>query len=350
MKRIISLFIFLVSLSLLAADRRLIAIGDIHGDFEAFSALLQRVDLIDSDHQWIGGDTLLVQTGDMLDRGKGIRETMDLLMSLEKQAPQQGGQVVVLIGNHEAMNIVNLTKDVNREVYAQFTDERSHKRQKAAYRAQIHHNRTRASSLGKKWKIHPDFREEWFASHPMGLMEYMDAMGPDGHYGRWLREKDTVTLIDGTLFMHAGISPELAKKPIDEINQTVHEDIRRSDRWREFLIEQNVILPFFTGVGAMNAARDWIKMEEQHIEEGARVGDKEKRLLQKLPEFIDFSFGSLIARNGPLWFRGFARWTEEEGQAHVNELLAFHKANRIVCGHTPQKKGITKRFHDRLAL
>ncbi len=349
MKRILFLFLFL-STSLLAAERRLVAIGDIHGDFEAFSALLQHVGLIDDHHQWIGGDTVLVQTGDILDRGKGVREAMDLLMSMEKQAPQQGGRIVVLIGNHEAMNIVGLTKDVHRDVYAQFTDKQSRKRQKTAYRSQIHHNRTRASSLGKTWKIHPNFREEWFASHPMGLMEYMDAMGPKGVYGSWLREKDTVTLIDGTLFMHAGISPELAKQPIDEINRTVHEDIERSDRWRDYLIENHVILPFFTGAGAINAARDWVKMEEEHIADGARIGDREKRLLQKLPEFIDFSFGSLIASNGPLWFRGFARWSEEEGQSHVDELLTFHKADRIVCGHTPQKKGITKRFHDRLFL
>ena len=48
---------------------RLIAIGDIHGDFRAAKKALKLAGVIDGDNQWIGGETWVVQTGDQLDRG-----------------------------------------------------------------------------------------------------------------------------------------------------------------------------------------------------------------------------------------------------------------------------------------
>ena len=47
----------------------LMAIGDIHGDFDDFTLLLKRLGLVDGALHWSGGKTTLVQTGDLLDRG-----------------------------------------------------------------------------------------------------------------------------------------------------------------------------------------------------------------------------------------------------------------------------------------
>src|SRR5262245_6213587 len=69
-----------------AAEPRVVAIGDIHGAFDAFVANLTRVGLIDARRQWSGGKTVFVQTGDYTDRGEGERAVMDLLMALEGQA------------------------------------------------------------------------------------------------------------------------------------------------------------------------------------------------------------------------------------------------------------------------
>src|SRR6266699_582622 len=84
---------------------RVVAIGDVHGDLDAFAGILQRTRLADPSRRWAGGNSILVQTGDFLDRGPEARAVMDLLMSLQKDAPRQGGRVIVLMGNHEAMNI-----------------------------------------------------------------------------------------------------------------------------------------------------------------------------------------------------------------------------------------------------
>src|SRR5437773_1779594 len=70
---------------------RVVAIGDIHGDLDAFAGILQRTRLTDPSRRWAGGNSILVQTGDFLDRGPEARAVMDLLMSLQKDAPRHGG-------------------------------------------------------------------------------------------------------------------------------------------------------------------------------------------------------------------------------------------------------------------
>ena len=51
------------------AGRRLVAIGDVHGDFAQTMAALELGKVMGGDGNWIGGDTVLVQVGDILDRG-----------------------------------------------------------------------------------------------------------------------------------------------------------------------------------------------------------------------------------------------------------------------------------------
>ena len=69
-----------------AAAARIVAIGDIHGSFDNFVAILTKAGLIDANRRWTGGKTVFVHTGDTTDRGPGVKEALDLLMALEKQA------------------------------------------------------------------------------------------------------------------------------------------------------------------------------------------------------------------------------------------------------------------------
>ena len=93
--------------------------------------------LIDAQRHWTGGKTTLVQVGDLLDRGPKPRDVMDLLMVLEKEAPQAGGRVVALLGNHEMMNIMGDLRYVTPVNFASFADSKSEERQKAAYQAYV---------------------------------------------------------------------------------------------------------------------------------------------------------------------------------------------------------------------
>ena len=54
---------------------------------------------------------------------------------------------------------------------------------------------------------------------------------------------------------------------------------------------------------------------------------------------------------GPLWFRGYATWAEDEGTAHIVRLLDRYEAARFVVGHTvPTTKRITSRLQGKVLL
>src|ERR1700739_4743295 len=108
-----------------------VAIGDVHNDFDDFVAILQRTGLIDKQNHWTGGKTTFVQVGDLLNRAPKPREVMNLMMALEKEAAQAGGRVISLLGNHEAMNIMGDLRYVTPMNYASFADGNSQQRQKA---------------------------------------------------------------------------------------------------------------------------------------------------------------------------------------------------------------------------
>lgn len=43
-------------------ERRIVALGDLHGDLPNTLAILKFSNIIDEDHHWIGGDAIFVQT------------------------------------------------------------------------------------------------------------------------------------------------------------------------------------------------------------------------------------------------------------------------------------------------
>ena len=102
----------------LVKGQRVIAIGDIHGDLQALSRLLKTSQVIDKDAvvaagtvdeiEWTGGTTIVVQNGDVLDRGITELSCWRLLANLARQAQSSGGGIHLLFGNHEALNILNV--------------------------------------------------------------------------------------------------------------------------------------------------------------------------------------------------------------------------------------------------
>lgn len=160
---------------------RILAVSDIHGEYEAFVDFLQKAGVINSDRHWSYGDGHLVVNGDIVDRGDGVTESLWLVYRLEQEARRAGGRVHFTLGNHEKMILRGDNRYIN-EKYLEGT--------------------------AKKSRI-----------------LHQDLFGPDTELGRWFRTRHTMIRLNDILFVHAGISPELLKRgwDIETVNSKVRE-------------------------------------------------------------------------------------------------------------------------------
>lgn len=84
-------------------SQRHIIVGDVHGELEGLKEILGQASLINRAGNWSGKDSVLVQTGDVIDWGPHSVEAVRFLRTLQEQAAAAGGKVVRLCGNHELM-------------------------------------------------------------------------------------------------------------------------------------------------------------------------------------------------------------------------------------------------------
>ena len=203
-----------------AEPPRIVAIGDLHGDYAAWRAILNAAGLTDARGRWSGGSSTLVQTGDVTDRGPDSLKIIRHMMILEREAPRAHGRVVVLLGNHEAMNVSGDLRYVSAGEYAAFADRDSAARRDAAFAA----NRARIDAFyrARDPALSPAaVRDAWIATMPLGKVEHRLAWHPSGKLGRWAIARPAVIKIDGTLFVHGGLSQRYAAIPLEDINRRV---------------------------------------------------------------------------------------------------------------------------------
>jgi calcineurin-like phosphoesterase family protein len=323
-----------------------VAIGDIHGDYNDFIAILQRTGLIDEQRHWTGGKASFVQLGDEIDRGPQPREVLDLVMSLEQEAAKAGGNVVALLGNHEVMNLMGDLRYVTPGNYASFADGESEKRRTTAYQKYAAWRKDHPQLLAElQQPVLPVTEGEWMERHPLGFIEHSDAFSPKGRYGNCLRQRSAIAQIGGVIFLHGGIHPNLVSTKLEQINAQIRREIKEFDDVKQNLTADNSILPFFT-LQEMTAAAQ----AELIAERKSHVPTNEQRLAN-LERFLALGSWLSVREDGPLWFRGYDRWSEEEGAPQVEKIVAAYQATNIVVGHTVQKSGnIRSRFGGRVTL
>jgi hypothetical protein len=108
------------------------ALGDTHGDYDRLVALLTGGKLIapapasPEQAAWTGGKSILVVTGDMIDKWDQSLKVIALMRTLITSAASQGGQVVISAGNHEAEFLNrpdgSKTKEFQKELIAASID------------------------------------------------------------------------------------------------------------------------------------------------------------------------------------------------------------------------------------
>ena len=155
-----------------AALRPLFAISDVHGDRVRLNEALMLGNLTDSLGVWRAGATTLVHTGDSLDRGPNTVGVVKLWRQLQRESAAAGGQVQMLLGDHEIMNLV-----------------------------------------GDLRYVHPDDTAAFG-----GIGARRRAFAADGEIGAWLLSQKVCHLEDRTVFVHAGITPVWARLGCDGIN------------------------------------------------------------------------------------------------------------------------------------
>lgn len=326
---------------------RIVAVGDVHGSIDGLTTILRDAGLIDEDGHWSGGSATFVQTGDLLDRGTRLKEVLDLLMRLEEEAPRAGGRVIVLLGNHETMNLLGITRDVNRDAYAEFAGEHSAERQRTALAAYRKFWRERMSSLGAEADFSAEATDQWLARHPPGFIEYSEALGPDGRYGAWLRQRQAAVILGDTLFIHGGYGPALAGIGVEDINREVAAELATFDETRAWMVSEGLALPW-------SSAQELVREAQRELEwVASQPPDSVPFERRQRAERLELKWGDwyLTSDDGPFWFRGLARWKEAEHQGEVAGLLDGLGVRRQVVGHNPQRNGrINSRFSGRVLL
>lgn len=79
----------------------LYAIGDIHGMLDEMMLNLEDQGVVDASGNWDAGNSTLVCTGDLTDRGPEGYEVMEKLHNLQEQAEDNNGNVIITLGNHD---------------------------------------------------------------------------------------------------------------------------------------------------------------------------------------------------------------------------------------------------------
>lgn len=196
---------------------RIVAIGDIHGDYDVFLELLRAAKLIGAKGtSWTGGKACLVLPGDLIDRGNASRKVMDLVMSLEGRAASAGGQVHALLGNHEAMNVFGDWRYVVKADYDAFRGSDSEEARLEAIEAAL---------AAQPAADAEEFRKKFESEHPLGWVERRKAFSAEGKYGKWLRQKNAIIKVNDLVFVHGGIGPKYAAATMSSINEGIRREL-----------------------------------------------------------------------------------------------------------------------------
>lgn len=220
-----------------------LVVSDLHGRLDAFIALLKNNEVVDENLEWRYGGNRLIFIGDILDRGRDDNGIAWLVYKLQRQAEQAGGRVDFLPGNHEDLVM------------------------RGDYRY-----------------VHPAHIE--FADK--AGIPYRDLYGTESEIGRWFRASPLIIVSDDILFVHAGLSRQMA----DSLYS---------------ITEMNRLYSRYAGIPS----------------DERRSAEPRCNLL----------FGS----SGPLWYRGLVFDSKKYPAAQSCDLdatLEYYNVSHIIVGHS----------------
>lgn len=197
---------------------RLVVVGDLNGDDDALAVILRANGIIDKSGHWCGEDVHLVQLGDVVNRGSACRAALERLMRLKQQAPSGGGQVTVILGNHECMVTLGNLAWCSPEEMLEFASPEERVAFEVARSSAIYGFLAQARADGRTMPIIGVLRA-WEEEHAPGRAAYLRAMGPEGEHGRFLRSFPLAVRVGPVLLTHGGLAPRYAEQGLRGLHE-----------------------------------------------------------------------------------------------------------------------------------
>ncbi|CAK9164151.1 unnamed protein product [Ilex paraguariensis] len=287
-----------------APDRRIVAVGDLHGDLAKARCALEMAGVLSSDGRdlWTGGETVLIQLGDILDRGEDEIAILSLLRSLDIQAKANGGAVFQVNGNHETMNVERDFRYVDSGGFDECTNF-------LEYLDACDHNWEDAfvSWVGVcgRWKEDQKMSHNYW--DPRNLVKWQKGviarsilLRPGGPLASELARHAVVLKVDDWVFCHGGLLPHHVAYGIERMNREVSDWMRGLSE-----IDSCPQIPFIATRGYDSVV--WNRLYSKDIS-----------------NLEDYQIDQI--------------------QAILEETLGAVGAKAMVVGHTPQTTGVNCKY------
>ncbi|KAL6302428.1 Metallo-dependent phosphatase [Sparassis latifolia] len=277
--------------------RRIVAVGDLHGDFPNAQTVLQMAGVVDHNGNWTGAVDFLVQTGDIIDRGDDTIKLFLWMERLRDEAHAAGGTVLSHLGNHEWMNVIGDWRYVYPSEITTFGSVAA--RQKMLTTGRIGKSWASNYTTASRLPLHPAVGDPNTDYDPSTASAF-DVPTPLSH-----------TAIS---FVHGGLAPsypDLAPFP-SRINELSHSLLQK--------LQQRTPPP--------HPPNPYPGMPAEATEAERRLYDTD----------------------GPLWYRGWASGPEEQVCAQVDGVLQKTGTRRMIMGHTPDFQNIVSRCKGKIII
>ncbi|KAE9615124.1 putative metallo-dependent phosphatase [Lupinus albus] len=286
-----------------APGRRILAVGDLHGDLKKARSALEMAGVLSSDGQdiWTGGESVLVQLGDILDRGGDEIAILSLLQSLDKQAKAEGGAIFQVNGNHETMNVEGDFRYVDYggfdecDGFVEYINESDDAWDKTFtgwldVSKKLKEDRTMSRSYWGPWDL---------VKRQKGVIARSILFRPGGPLARELSKHPVVLVVNDWVFCHGGLLPHHVEYGIERMNKEVSE-------WMRGLNENDNSPPFIATRGYDSVV--WNRLYSRDS-----------------PDLVDYQANQI--------------------SSILEETLRAVGAKAMVVGHTPQTIGVNCKYN-----